>query len=65
MPWSPICKGWVKPPRVEAEMISGIITTILLLLFIGGWVWAWSPARKADFDEASKLPLEEGKENYP
>ena len=46
-------------------MISGIITTILLLLFIGGWVWAWSPKRKADFDEASKLPLEEGKENYP
>ena len=46
-------------------MISGIITTILLLLFIGGWVWAWSPKRKADFDEASKQPLEEGKENIP
>ena len=46
-------------------MISGIITTILLLLFIGGWVWAWSPKREADFDEASKLPLEEGKENIP
>ena len=46
-------------------MVSGIITLILLLLFIGGWVWAWSPKRKADFDEASKLPLEEGKENNP
>ena len=46
-------------------MVSGIITLILLLLFIGGWVWAWSPDRKADFDEASKLPLEEGKENIP
>ena len=46
-------------------MISGIITTILLLLFIGGWVWAWSPKRKADLNEASKLPLEEGKENIP
>ena len=65
MPWSPICKGWVKPPRGEVEMVSGIITAILLLLFIGGWIWAWSPGRKADFDEASKLPLEEGKENIP
>ena len=46
-------------------MVSGIITAILLLLFIGGWIWAWSPGRKADFDEASKLPLEEGKENNP
>ena len=46
-------------------MVSGIITAILLLLFIAGWIWAWRPGRKTDFDEASKLPLEEGKENIP
>jgi cytochrome c oxidase cbb3-type subunit IV len=40
-------------------MIPGIITALLLLLFIGGWIWAWRPARKADFDAAAKLPLEE------
>ena len=39
-------------------MLSGIITTILLLLFLAGWAWAWSPRRTRDFDEAARLPLE-------
>ncbi|PJK00568.1 CcoQ/FixQ family Cbb3-type cytochrome c oxidase assembly chaperone [Lysobacteraceae bacterium NML91-0213] len=38
-------------------MVSGIVTLLLLLLFVGGWVWAWSPRRKRDFDEAAQLPL--------
>ena len=38
-------------------MLSGIITTILLLLFLAGWAWAWSPRRKQGFDEAARLPL--------
>jgi cytochrome c oxidase cbb3-type subunit IV len=38
-------------------MVSGVITAVLLLLFIGGWIWAWSPRRKADFDAAAELPL--------
>ncbi|RZA27789.1 MAG: cbb3-type cytochrome c oxidase subunit 3 [Lysobacteraceae bacterium] len=40
-------------------MLSGIITLALLLLFVGGWVWAWRPARKADFDAAARLALDE------
>ena len=40
-------------------MLSGIITSILLVLFVGGWIWAWSPRRKADFDAAARLPLDE------
>ncbi len=24
-------------------MISGIVTALLLVLFIGGWIWAWKP----------------------
>ena len=43
-------------------MISGIITSILLVLFLAGWVWAWSPRRKRDFDEAAQLALEEPSE---
>lgn len=38
-------------------MISGIVTIVLLVFFIAGAIWAWSPKRKADFDAASKLPL--------
>ncbi|KAF1700435.1 cbb3-type cytochrome oxidase subunit 3 [Pseudoxanthomonas suwonensis] len=40
-------------------MISGIVTALLLVLFIGGWIWAWSPARRTEFEEAAHLPLEE------
>ncbi|AKC86392.1 CcoQ/FixQ family Cbb3-type cytochrome c oxidase assembly chaperone [Pseudoxanthomonas suwonensis] len=41
-------------------MIAGIVTGLLLALFIGAWIWAWSPKRKRAFDEAARLPLEEG-----
>lgn len=40
-------------------MVSGIITLALLALFLGGWIWAWSPRRKAEFDAAARQPLEE------
>lgn len=40
-------------------MISGLITVALLILFLGAWVWAWSPRRKAEFDAAARLPLDE------
>lgn len=40
-------------------MISGLITAALLLLFIGGWIWVWLPARKPEFDAAARLPLED------
>lgn len=40
-------------------MLSGIVTVVLLVLFVVGWAWAWRPARKADFDAAALLPLEE------
>jgi cytochrome c oxidase cbb3-type subunit 4 len=39
-------------------MLSGIVTTVLLVLFVAGWVWAWSPKRKNEFDAAARLPLE-------
>lgn len=38
-------------------MLSGIVTTVLLVLFLVGWAWAWRPERKADFDAAAQLPL--------
>ena len=40
-------------------MLSGIITVTLLLLFVGGWIWTWSPRRKREFDAAARLPLDE------
>ncbi len=46
-------------------MLSGIVTSILLL-FLAGWAWAWSPRRKADFDAAARLALDdESREDLP
>jgi cytochrome c oxidase cbb3-type subunit 4 len=40
-------------------MISGIVTAMLLAMFVGGWIWAWSPKRKREFEDAARLPLDE------
>ena len=40
-------------------MLSGIITSLMLLLFVLAWAWAWSPRRKPDFDEAARLPFDD------
>jgi cytochrome c oxidase cbb3-type subunit 4 len=46
-------------------MIAGIITVILLLAFLGGTAWVYSGKRKAEFDAAARLPLEDQNENTP
>ena len=40
-------------------MLSGIVTSVLLLLFIGIWAWAWQPRKRADFDDAARLAVED------
>lgn len=39
--------------------LSGIISLVLLVLFVAGWLWVWSPRRREVFDAAARLPLEE------
>ncbi len=41
-------------------MVSGIVTVMLLVVFLAGWTWAWSPKRRAEFEEAARLPLDDG-----
>jgi cytochrome c oxidase cbb3-type subunit 4 len=43
-------------------MVAGTVTAILLALFVAGWIWAWRPARKAEFDAAAQLPLNDNEE---
>ncbi|MDZ7828651.1 MAG: cbb3-type cytochrome c oxidase subunit 3 [Halofilum sp. (in: g-proteobacteria)] len=35
------------------------MTGILILVFIGIVLWAWSSRRRKDFEEAAHLPLED------
>lgn len=44
---------------MDMGLFRGIVTLVLLVAFCGLVVWAWSSKRKADFDEAAKLPLED------
>jgi cytochrome c oxidase cbb3-type subunit IV len=50
---------------MSAGTLSGIFTGILLLLFVGMWVWAFSRRQRAKFDEAARIPLEEDTERLP
>lgn len=40
-------------------MLSGIVTSLLLLVFVAGWAWVWSPRRRREFEEAARLPLDD------
>lgn len=40
-------------------MISGIVTAVLIVCFLGLFGWAYSARRKRAFDEAAAMPLVE------
>lgn len=42
---------------MNAGVVSGVVTGVLLVLFLGGWAWAWSGRRREDFEAAARLPL--------
>lgn len=44
---------------MDLGTLRGLITLVLMLVFIGIVIWAWSSKRKKDFEEAARLPLEE------
>lgn len=39
--------------------IAGGFIILMMVLFIGIWVWAWMPWHKRSFDELAKLPMED------
>lgn len=38
-------------------IVSGVMTAMALLAFLGVTLWAYSSKRKADFEEAARTPL--------
>ena len=47
---------------MDLNIVRGIMTAILLMVFIAIVVWAWSAKRKAAFDAAARLPFDEDSE---
>ncbi len=37
----------------------GVLSVVMLVMFIGIFAWAFSPARKDKFDEAARTPLDD------
>ncbi len=44
---------------MEIGLVRGLITAILLILFIGLWFWSWSKKRNTEYEAAAQLPLED------
>jgi len=43
-------------------LIDSVWTVVVLVLFVGIFLWAWSGHNKSDFEAASRLPLEDDDE---
>lgn len=39
--------------------LIGVFTVVLLVTFIGIWIWAWRKRHKDVFDRMARLPLED------
>lgn len=39
--------------------INGVITVIMMLTFIGIWIWAWRKYHLPDFNRMANIPMED------
>lgn len=39
--------------------VVGVVTVILMMTFIGIWVWAWRKRHTSVFSRMAKLPMED------
>jgi cytochrome c oxidase cbb3-type subunit 4 len=44
---------------MDDNLIQVIWTVVVLVLFVGIVIWAWSSKRKQAFDEAANIPFNE------
>ena len=44
---------------MDEDLIQVVWTLVVLVLFVGIVIWAWSGKRKQAFDEAANIPFNE------
>ena len=44
---------------MDISLMQSVWTLVVLVLFVGIVIWAWSSKRKKDFDEAANIPFNE------
>ena len=42
---------------------NGVMTGVLLILFIAIWAWAWSAKNKEKFDKMAQLPMNDNEQD--
>jgi cytochrome c oxidase cbb3-type subunit 4 len=47
---------------MDYSFFGSVMTVVMLVVFLGIVVWAWSAKRRAVFDAAARVPLEEDAE---
>jgi cytochrome c oxidase cbb3-type subunit 4 len=50
---------------MDYPLMSSIMTVVMMTVFIGIVLWAWSGKRRADFEAAARVPLEDDEEPAP
>ena len=48
-----------------AGHLIGVMIVLMLLTFIGIWIWAWLPHHKREFGKLAQLPLHDEEEREP
>lgn len=44
---------------MDLNDVRALFTVVMLVIFVGIFIWAWSSKRKEAFSEAAQLPLSE------
>jgi cytochrome c oxidase cbb3-type subunit IV len=44
---------------MDYSLFSSVMTVVMLVVFVGIVLWAWSGKRDAAFDEAARVPLDD------
>ena len=50
---------------MDSGIISGIVTVIFIVVFIGIVWWAYSKGNKQRFEDAGKLPFDDDEKDTP
>ena len=45
--------------------LMGVVTAIMMVIFVGVVVWAYVLRKSTDFDQAARLPLQEDAPQHP
>jgi cytochrome c oxidase cbb3-type subunit 4 len=49
---------------VDIGLFHSIWTVLLIIIFVGIVLWAWSSRRKSSFDEAARLALDDDDDEH-